>query len=178
MHIDAEALKDEGLRLFRIGDHVQALDHFERAYDALMLAGRPADAAEMLNNIGVVHRMDGRLEEAAIALERARECFAENGDRSREAQALGNLAPLYSKQGRVDDAVTAYSQAAQIFGELGDKDRQGEILMALGLLQFRKGDRQTGLGAYEAGLLLVQNPSPRHKRTRTLLKLRNKVLLR
>src|SRR5690554_4776496 len=59
MFTDAETLKDEGLRLFRIGDHTQALDHFERAYDAHMQAGRPLDAAEMLNNIGVVYRMDG-----------------------------------------------------------------------------------------------------------------------
>jgi len=47
MSPEADALKEEGLRLFRIGEHSQALDHFERAYDAYMAADRPLDAAEM-----------------------------------------------------------------------------------------------------------------------------------
>lgn len=48
MSPEADALKEEGLRLFRIGEHTQALDHFEQAYDAYMAAERPLDAAEML----------------------------------------------------------------------------------------------------------------------------------
>ncbi|HQA69876.1 MAG TPA: tetratricopeptide repeat protein [Aggregatilineales bacterium] len=175
MSPEADALKEEGLRLFRIGEHTQALDHFEQAYDAYMAAERPLDAAEMLNNIGVIWRMEDDTGAAAVSLERAREIFAEHGDRSREAQVLGNLAPLYSKQGRIDEAIAAYRTAAEMFGELGDKDRQGETLLALGILQFREGQRQAGLASYEAGLMLIKNPTPKQKRTRMLLKMRKRV---
>lgn len=176
MSSQAEALKEEGLRLFKIGEHVPALEHFERAYDAFIADDKPLEAAEMSNNIGVIQRMDGHLEAATFQLDRAREIFAEHGDREREAQALGNLAPLYSKQGKTEEAIAAYKQAVALFEELGDKDRQGETLLALGILQFREGHRQDGLSAYERGLLLIQHPTAGQKRTRMLLKARMKVL--
>jgi tetratricopeptide (TPR) repeat protein len=130
----------------------------------------------MLNNMGVVYRVEGNLAEAANKLEKARKTFAEAKDRSREAQTLGNLAPLYSKQGATAKALETYDQAEALFQEISDADRQGEILMAKGLLQFRLGQRSIGLGAYEAGLLLMKSPTGQQKRLRTMLKLRQKLL--
>jgi len=128
-----------------------------------------------LNNMGVIHRIEGRLGNAAEMLERAREAFGEAGERSHEAQTLGNLAPLYKKQGNVDKAKETYREAADIFQELGDHDRQGEILMAMGLLLFETGQRSVGLSAYESGLNLVSNPTGQQKRVKTMLALRKRL---
>jgi hypothetical protein len=48
--------------------------------------------------------------------------------------------------------------------------------MAKGLLQFQKGQRAAGLAAYEAGLMMVKNPTGKQKRLRSMLKLRKQLL--
>lgn len=169
-------LKEEGLRLFKDGAYQEAIEQFDLAQQGFSQAGQKLDAAEMLNNMGVIHRIEGRLADAARMLEQAKEIFAQVGDRDREAQVLGNLAPLYKKQGDADKALEVYKQAADVFGEIGDKDKQGEILMALGLLQFEKGKRTEGLAAYETGLQMVSHPTGAQKRAQTMLKLRKAIL--
>lgn len=172
----ADALRDEGMRLFENGAYADALDCFQRAHDAYTEAGDTLSAGEMLNNCGVIHRLDQNNEQAAEMFAAARQIFTDAGDRSREAQALGNLAPLLSKQGQIDAAIEAYQEAATAFGKLGDDARRAEVLMALGLLQFREGQRAAGMGTYERGLMLLENPTPKQKRTRALLKMRQRVL--
>jgi tetratricopeptide (TPR) repeat protein len=70
MSSEATRLKDEGLRLFQDGAYQEALEHFEQAYQAFVETDQPLDAAEMLNNSGVIHRVEGRFAEAAGLLER------------------------------------------------------------------------------------------------------------
>jgi tetratricopeptide (TPR) repeat protein len=176
MSTDPEKLKEEGLRLFQEGSYPEALEHFNLACQGFEAAGKTLEAAEMLNNMGVVYRMDGKLAEASEKLENARRIFSEQGDRSREAQTLGNLAPLYNKQGATDRAIQAYTEAATIFDELKDDDRRGEVLMAKGVLLFDKGQRTGGLAAYEAGLMLLKRPTARQKRLRVMLRLRQRLL--
>lgn len=176
MASEPETLKEEGLRLFRDGSYPESLEHFNQAYSAFMECGKTLDAAEMLNNMGVIYRIEGKLSEAAEKLERARQIFSENDDRSREAQTLGNLAPLYSKQDAYERAVETFDQAAEIFQELKDDDRRGEVLMAKGILQFKKGQRTSGLAAYEAGLMLLKRPTVKQKVLRISFKLRQRLL--
>lgn len=170
-----EALKDKGLKLFQQEDYPAALDAFQHAQEGFLAAGKPLDAAEMLNNQGVVHRMEGRLDEAAEMLKQAGEQFRSAGDISRAAQTQANLAPILSKQKRYQEAVTAYRSAIEDFGTLGDKPRQGETMMALGVLQFDNGERDLGLANYEAGIMMIEKPTGQQKRLRQLLKLRRSL---
>ena len=87
----AQELKKEGLRLFHEGLYEEAAAKFGQAQEAFTAEGNEVEAAEVLNNLGVVYRMQGKWDEAIAALEEARATFARLGDRSREAQALGNL---------------------------------------------------------------------------------------
>src|SRR5688572_24032566 len=156
---EPEKLKEEGLRLFQDGAYAEAIENFNHAHRGFMDAGQNLDAAEMLNNIGVIYRIENQLPQAAEKLEAALKIFEESGDLSRAAQTLGNLAPLYNKQGATDKALATFTRAAEIFEELGDRSRRGEILMAKGVLMFDKGQRAEGLGAYENGLMLLVNPT-------------------
>jgi tetratricopeptide (TPR) repeat protein len=173
---DPEALSEEGQQLFHQGDYQEALSRFQMAYEAYAEQGQQTEAAEVLNNIGVIHRMEGQLDEAADCLNRASRIFAEAGDMNRHAQTLSNLAPILSKKGSIDEAETYYKQAAEVFDELGDEDRRGQVLMALGVLLFREGKRAAGLRSYETGLGLIKNPTPAQKRTRMMLKVRQKMM--
>ena len=89
MATTARELKDEGLRLYEEGLLDEAAEAFLRARDMFTVERNDLEAAEMMNNLGLIHRGAGEFDEAAKLLEEAKSVFARLGDRSREAQALG-----------------------------------------------------------------------------------------
>jgi|GEM_PF-4993075 len=97
--MSAHDMKEEGLRLFQEGLYPEAAEKFEQARRTFESEGEVVEAAEMLNNIGIVHRMRREWDQAIEALERAQSAFAELSDRSREAQVLGNLGRPLRKPG-------------------------------------------------------------------------------
>jgi len=172
----AQELKEEGLRLFQEGLYKEATEAFEQAREMFTTAGNEVEAAEMVNNLGVIYRVQGQWDEAIAALEEAKSLFARLGDRDREAQALGNLGGLYSSKGERDEAKKCLRQAADIFVELGDDQHQGETLLALGVQMWKTNDRSGGLATYEAGLHTLQKPTVSQKTLRALLKMRTRLL--
>jgi tetratricopeptide (TPR) repeat protein len=172
MNSSVAEVQNEGIRLFHEGAYGEALEHFYMALEKFEQSSQMLEVGEVLNNIGVICRIEGRLDESARSLERAKELFQTLGDRSREAQTLGNLAPLYRKQGLVEKALEAYSEASTLFKSLNDSDREGEILMALGILEFDLGRRSAGILDYEVGLGKILHPTGHQKRLHTLLQIR------
>jgi tetratricopeptide (TPR) repeat protein len=173
---ETAALKKEGLRLFQEGLYEEAAAKFRQAQEMFAAEGNEAEVAEMANNLGVLHRLQGERSEAIAALGKAQAAFARLGDRSREAQTLGNLGGLYASQNEREKAKECLRQAADIFAELGDGQRQGETLMALGVQLWKTGDRSGGLAAYETGLHVLQKPTASQKTLRGLLGLRAMLL--
>jgi tetratricopeptide (TPR) repeat protein len=172
----ASELKEEGLRLFQEGLYEEAVSRFRQAQEMFAAEGDETEAAEMVNNLGVVYRVQGRWDEAIAALEEARAAFVRLGDRNREAQTLGNLGGLYASKHERDKARDCLRQAADIFAELGDTQRQGETLLALGVQMWKTGDRSGGLATYEAGLQTLQKPTVNQRMLRALLSLRTRLL--
>ena len=169
-------LKEEGKRLFQEGLYEEAAAVFRQAQEMFIAEGNEIEAAEMVNNLGVIHRMRGEWDEAIAVLEEARATFVRLGDRDREAQTLGNLGGLYASRGQRDKATECLRQAADTFAELGDAQHQGETLLALGVQMWKSGDRSGGLAAYEAGLHALQQPTAGQKTLRGLLGLRGRLL--
>lgn len=176
MKHSAQELKQEGLRLFEEGLYDEAGETFEQAREMFVTAGEESEAAEMVNNLGVIYRLQGKWDEAIASLEDARAIFARLGDQEREAQTLGNLGGLYSSKGERDKAKECLRQAADIFAELGDEQHQGETLLALGVQEWKTGDRSAGIAVYEAGLHTLKKPTVSQRTLRTLLKLRTRLL--
>lgn len=172
----AEQLKAEGLRLFQEGLYEEALRRFGEAQECFAAEGNDLEAAEMLNNLGVIYRLLHRWEDARAALEEARAAFARLGDRHREAQALGNLGGLLASRGDHLRAQEYLRQAADIFAELEDRQHQGETLMALGVQMWKAGDRQGGLATYQAGLEVLEHPTSQQKALRSLIGLASHLL--
>lgn len=172
----AQALKQEGLRLFYEGLYDEALTRFKQAQERLAAEGNEGEAAEMINNMGVIYRLQGRWDEAIAALEEARAVFVRLGDRSREAQTLGNLGGLYASKHEREKAKECLRQAADIFAALGDEQRYGETLIALGVQEWKTGDRWGGFATYEAGLQALEKPTITQKTLRALLKMGSRLL--
>jgi len=164
------------MRLFQEGLYGEAAAKFEQAREGFVAEGNESEAVEMVNNLGVIHRMRGEWEDAIAALDEARAAFARLGDRNREAQTLGNLGGLYASKGERDRARECLRQSSDIFAELGDAQRQGETLLALGVQMWKAGDRSAGLAAYEAGLHALRMPTASQKALRALFGLRNRLL--
>ncbi len=173
---NAQALKEEGQRLFQEGLYEEAAAAFTQARELFVASGDELEAAEMVNNLGVIYRMQGDWDKAIVTLDEARATFARLGDRNREAQTLGNLGGLYASKGERDRAKEYLRQAADIFAELGDTQRQGETLLALGVQMWKTGDRGAGLAAYEAGLQTLQRPTVSQKALRALFGLRTRLI--
>jgi tetratricopeptide (TPR) repeat protein len=172
----AQELKEEGKRLFHEGLYEEATAAFGQAQEMFEAEGNEGEAAEMVNNLGVIHRMQGRWDEAIAALEKARAAFVRLGDRNREAQTLGNLGGLYATRGERDRAKECLRQAADIFAQSGETQLQGETLLALGVQMWKTGDRSGGLATYEAGLHALQRLTAGQKALRGLLSLRTRLL--
>jgi tetratricopeptide (TPR) repeat protein len=174
--MSAQELKQEGLRLFAEGLNEEAGAMFRQAQVLFAAEGNQLEAAEMLNNLGLVHRVQHRYDEAREALEAARGAFVRLGDRGREAQALGNLGGLYATLGDYATAKELLRQAATIFEELGDDQHRAETLLALGGILWKTGERTEGLVTYETGLQCLKKPTLSQKTLRGLLALRSRLI--
>ena len=172
----AQELKEEGLRLFQEGLYEEATAKFGQAQEMFATEGNEVEAAEMVNNLGVIYRLQGKWDEATASLDEARAAFARLGDLDREAQTLGNLGGLYASKGKGARAKECLRLAADIFAELGDAQRQGETLLALGVQMWKADDRSAGLATYEAGLQTLRKPTASQKTLRGLLSLRTRLL--
>jgi tetratricopeptide (TPR) repeat protein len=169
-------LKAEGKRLYEEGLYEESITKYEQAREAFLAEENEVEAAEMVNNLGVLYRLQHDWDDALAALEEARSIFVGLGDRSREAQTLGNMSAVYAGLGKREKARECLRQAADVFAELGDKERQSEVLLELGTQMWKAGDRQAGLATYESGLQMTPKPTIKQKTLRGLLRMRNRLL--
>lgn len=137
--LSPQALKDEGMRLFQQSKHKQALAAFEQAAAAFAAQEDVGNQAEMLNNMGVVLRVQREMDTAVTTLTQAAQLFAQIGDHNRHAQTLGNLGDIYAQQKKYTEAARLYSDAAAQFAQSNEKENQAQVLRALSLMELRRG---------------------------------------
>jgi tetratricopeptide (TPR) repeat protein len=137
--LPAERLKEEGLSLFQGHAYDQALARFEAAAQAYAAHQDAAGQAEMLNNMGVIYRLQRNRTAAITALRQAESIFIRLGHLSRQAQVLGNLADLYAAGRQRDEAARCYSTAAALLARSNEPLKQGQVLRALSLMRLRQG---------------------------------------
>ncbi|MFL7793544.1 MAG: tetratricopeptide repeat protein, partial [Anaerolineae bacterium] len=123
-----QELKEEGMRLFHEGLYDEAAAKFKQAQEAFAAEENEIEVAEIVNNLGVVYRLQDKWDEAIAALEEARATFSKLGDRGREAQTLGNLGGLYADKNERDKAKESLRRAADIFAERKRQRRRQVIV--------------------------------------------------
>ena len=163
--------QDEAVSLFQQGQYRDALARFETAVSLCAAQGDKAGQAEMLNNIGVVHRILKQYQAAATALQQAAEIFAELNDLNHQGQTLGNLGDLYAAQRQREDAARAYSNAAALFAQCNDGSKQSQVLRALSLLKIRQGQWVAAMLHMNQSLEVKPRRSPADWLLRFLLRL-------
>jgi tetratricopeptide (TPR) repeat protein len=137
--LPAERLKEEGLNLFQRRAYDQALAKFEAAAHAYATHQDEAGRAEMLNNMGVIYRLQRNRTAAIPVLHEAESIFIRLGDLGRQAQVLGNLADLYAAGRNRNEAARCYSTAAALLAQSNEPLKQSQVLRALSLMRLRQG---------------------------------------
>lgn len=172
----ADELKDKGIELYQQYDYEAAAKAFEQAKEAYTADGKQDMAAEMMVNIGLIHRALNEGQQALDMMQQALRVFQDENDRLRTAQTLGNMGGVYAKMDDKEQAYNCYRQAADIFEELGKKNMYGETLLAMGNLQVKDGKFMDGAATYEVGLENMEKLSVNQKVIKGLLGVRNRFI--
>lgn len=174
--LSPQDLKAEGMRLFQQGSHKDALAMFQQAANAFALQNDVGNQAEMLNNMGVIQRVQGELETAVSSLTQAADLFAQIGDTNRQAQTLGNLGDLYAGQKKYTEAARHYSNASAQFAQNNEKEKQAQVLRALSLMELRRGQYLTAIMRMEDSLQARPRLSIPQHLFKWLLRFANRLL--
>jgi tetratricopeptide (TPR) repeat protein len=155
-----EEAKAAGLRYFQQKQHKAALEQFAIAEKAFAATGNGHGRAEMLNNIGVIYRMQRRYVDAQGVLETAVALFAAAGDSVRQGMTLGNIGDLLAAQKKREEAARAYSDAAELFARANAPVGQSRVLRALSLLRLRQGQFLAAMVHMEQSLRVKPRRGP------------------
>jgi tetratricopeptide (TPR) repeat protein len=150
----AAELKEQGLNLFRQDRLAEAADRFSQAAVLYATAGQAPAAAEMRNNLAVIHLAEKNWPAALDAVQGTPEVFRAAGDRMREAQALSNLAAAQEGLGELETAAEGYLAAIEVFTELGERENRSACWKALSGLQIKQDKKLEALASMQAGLEL------------------------
>lgn len=146
------ALNENGIRLFEQGKLDEALVVFETAVSPPNIADQPALAAELHNNIGVIHKFRGNYAKAHQAFDTASTLFQQQQMRREYGMTLGNLGDLLAKQKKRKEAAAQYAAAISILESVGAKAEQSQLLRASSLLNLRRGQWWLAIDQMEASL--------------------------
>ena len=171
-----EALRDEGMRLYREERFEEAAAKFADAQAVFAAGDRLKDAAEQANNRGQSWRQAARWDEALTAFEEARAAFRALGDVASEGQVVGNLGALADAQGKPDQASEFYMEAIQLLESVGEHDLAQSTYTALSRLKLKQGNWLGAIGAFESGLTQLEKPSLTHRVVRRLLDMPRRLI--
>jgi tetratricopeptide (TPR) repeat protein len=170
-----KSLQDQGVKQFQQKDYEEAARTFHLAQEAYTAEGQRDMAAEMMTNLGLVHRALGEQQQALDVMQQALDIFQELNDARRSAMVLGNLGGVYVALGDKEHAYNCFRQAADIFEEIGEKKLYGETMIAMGDLQVRDGKVGAGAATYEVGLENLDELNASQKVIKGLLGVRNRL---
>jgi tetratricopeptide (TPR) repeat protein/DNA-binding SARP family transcriptional activator len=145
-------------------------------HTALEVAHRTGDRAaqaQVHNDLGIVHRCQGRYEQAAACQRESLRTWRELGDRRGQAASLGSLGNVYESQGRYQEALTCQQESLSIWRELGDRGGQAISLNNLGLVYQRLGRYQEALTCQQESLAIDRELDDRQGQAISLANLGN-----
>ncbi|MGE0814704.1 MAG: CHAT domain-containing protein [Vicinamibacterales bacterium] len=147
----SEALNLAGMAATDAGRYQAAAARFDAAIARSAAAGAWARHAEQVGNLGTVHFLTGRYDEAARAFDRAgalaRDHAGEPWAAGRTAVVRANQAALLQRLGRYTDALAIYRAMLGPDVALGPA-QFGQVLVNEGALFRRLGDPYKALDAY------------------------------
>jgi tetratricopeptide (TPR) repeat protein len=113
-------------------------------------------AAHIYNNLGVLYRALGRMQQAREYIERALRIYEKEGNRVDESWSLNHLGRVYSQIGNKEQARAYYEQALRICQEEGDQPGEATALNNLGWVCNALGQTEQEQKYYEQALSIFR----------------------
>jgi len=138
-----------------MGDYAAALSHHEESLALRVRLGNPVDVAQVLQNLGLVHRRLGDLDRAASQLSKAARLCEEARLARPLLLALLALAGIEADRNEVGASDTLLKRAGALADKLKDPVLAARVHGSLGQNRRREGARDAAARHYEKALLLA-----------------------
>ena len=112
--------------------------------------------ARIYNNLGVVYRLLGRLEQAREYLEKALQIYNQEGDRIGEGRVLNDMGRVFAEIGNREKARGDFEKALSIYQEQEDHPGEGSALNNLGWVFITLGQNKQAQQYYERALSIFR----------------------
>jgi len=154
--LTGRAMLTQGSALSALGENEQAIATFTQAKAIFSQVGDQQGVGRVLNNLSIIERHQGKLDEAEKHIVSALEIFQRAGSKQGAVMAFNNLSNVYWEQGKIAKAVAAQQESLRLSRELNDKLHESVSLGNIaGLLQLR-GKLSEARQYYEQSLRLDQ----------------------
>lgn len=156
IRVAAQELVGEGLREIQDQNtRCQGVRSLEQALLLWQLAGDSEGEVDLLNQLGLLARGEGRIREALDWYERTLPRARDAGYREGEALVLNNLGYAHQRLRESDKAVDFYSRSLALWEEVGDRAEQAFVLLNLSNLYLETGRYVEARPWLEQGLALA-----------------------
>jgi tetratricopeptide (TPR) repeat protein len=139
---------------WKLGQPEAAVAGLEEALERAMALELVGAEALLLNNLGNIHRLQGRFQQALGCYQRCRSLAAAAGDRRLEIGVLSGLGSLYSRTLEHQQALNCYQEMLALAEGLGDSRLLRLALSGLGTTLGDSGDHRRALECFERELAL------------------------
>ncbi len=134
----------------------EAIEYYKLAGNLLKEAGRKADYAIMLNNIGFLYDSLGQYDKAIENYRKALAIFDELGEQGSVATLLNNIGLVYGSWGQYDKAIENYRKALAIDEELGKKEGIAIDLNNIGMVYKSWGQYDKAIENYRKAFAIFE----------------------
>ncbi|HIA35948.1 MAG TPA: tetratricopeptide repeat protein [Flavobacteriales bacterium] len=152
MYWMADALNTQGSSFFIRGNHIQALDYYNKSLKSREQIGDKKGIARTHGNIGLIYWRQGNLEKALPYYLNNLQIQKEIGDKKGLAGSYNNIGAIYSSQGNNEQAIMYFKKSLKINKEISDKRGIGLAYGNIGLIYQTQGNYEQALIYYQKEL--------------------------
>ena len=119
---------------WKLGNNTESLNQFILCLELSNENNFKDISASIMNNLGVLYKGQGKIDEAEKLYHESLEIKRQLGDKQGIAMSLNNLGVLYKEQGKNEETEKLYHESLEIRRQLGDKQGIALSLNNLGIL--------------------------------------------
>ncbi len=156
-----------GASYYAIGELKLALEHMKRAES---LTSNKGDLMYIYNQIGLIYRSMGYLDDALLYFSRSLSLARDLGNKSMQASVLNNIAGIYRNKGELDKALSYYEESLRL--ETDEKEK-AIIYNNIAVIYDQKGNYQKAAEYSQKAIEIEERYGDYHGASQTKLNLGN-----
>jgi tetratricopeptide (TPR) repeat protein len=129
-----------------VGEFKLALEHMKRAE---RLTSDKEDLMDIYNQIGLIYRRMGYLDDALFYYSKSLSLARDIGDRSVQAAVLNNMASIYGNKGELDKALGYYEESLRL---KTDEKEKAPTYNNIAIIYYEKGNYQKAVEYFQKAI--------------------------